>query len=263
MLRDLLLSRRLRAPLRPAPSMKDVYLSPHFDDVAFSLGVFAQARRAGRLLNVFTRSGYVAAPGLCGASIVEISAMRREEDRRFAEVCGLIATNLDLDEAPLRGHDAMETAKATCELPELGARVIEALRAMAQPAAPDERPWLFCPMAIGGHVDHTAILYILAENRKDLETRYRLGFYEDLPYAAYYPDRVEGLNRFRRLFGARDWRRRVLPLAQAESAKLALIRLYPSQHAMPAASLRDFTPRLRYACAAHEALWTREDRASG
>ncbi len=263
MLRDLLLSRRLRAPLPPAPSMNDVYLSPHFDDIAFSLGVFAQARRAGRLLNVFTRSGYVAAPDLRGASTAEVSAMRREEDRRFAEACGLVATNLDLDEAPLRGHGAMDTAKATFELPELGAPVIQALSGMAQPAPLDARPWLFCPMAIGGHVDHTAILYILAENRKDLETRYRLGFYEDLPYAAYYPDRVEGLNRFRRLFGARGWRRRVLPLAGAESAKLALIRLYPSQHAMPVASLQDFTPRLRYGSAAHEALWTCEERASG
>jgi LmbE family N-acetylglucosaminyl deacetylase len=263
MLRDLLLSRRLRTPLRPAPSMNDVYLSPHFDDIAFSLGIFAQARRAGRLLNVFTRSEYVAAPALRGASIAEVSAMRREEDRRFAEVCGLAATNLNLDEAPLRGHHAMDTAKATCELPELGARVIGALNAMAQPSPPQARPWLFCPMAIGGHVDHTAILYILAGNRTGLEARYRLAFYEDLPYAAFYPDRVEGLDRFRRLFGARGWRRRVLPLAKAESAKLALIRLYASQHETHATSLQNFSPRLRYGSAAHEALWTCEDRASG
>ena len=37
----------------------DLYLSPHCDDICFSLGAMAHRRRAGTLLTILPISGYV------------------------------------------------------------------------------------------------------------------------------------------------------------------------------------------------------------
>src|SRR5450432_3069965 len=59
---------RKRAPVGIATSARDVYLSPHCDDIAFSLGCFAAARGAGRLVTVFTQSNFTLDPTLADLS---------------------------------------------------------------------------------------------------------------------------------------------------------------------------------------------------
>jgi hypothetical protein len=253
-LTDGLLSRR-SDPHRLDRSPWDVYLAPHADDVAFSIGYFAQARAAGRLLTVFGASNHTARPQPTPMSTVDISALRRSEDLRFAQACGLSAEDLGFPEAALRGHHPMDRARADEDMPVFAQPIMEALGRLAAAGPAGERPWLFAPMALGGHIDHAIILYVLGQNRAAIERRFRLAFYEDLPYAADYQYRVTGLVRFRQIFGGKGWRRYVMPLGANLAAKLGLIGLYESQHAGPANDILPFTPKSALFPRPHEALW--------
>jgi LmbE family N-acetylglucosaminyl deacetylase len=237
-----------------AASAQDVYLAPHSDDIAFSLGHFAKARGQGRLVTVFTRSHFTLRPGLAGLSEEEVTQMRLVEERRFAGTCGLTLEDFGLAEAPLRGFAPMDHAQAEQALPALEPAILPGLLALASELPAARRPWLFAPMGMGGHLDHVILLRLIARHRKALTRRFRLAFYEDLPYAVWPDERDEGLIRFKALLGKRGWRRIAFPLGQALAGKLALLNLYESQHAEPPA-ISGYTPQARPLQPPHEAIW--------
>ncbi|HEY2888972.1 MAG TPA: hypothetical protein VGJ31_00015 [Dongiaceae bacterium] len=245
---------RKQPPAGLSASARDVYLSPHCDDIAFSLGSFAAARGGGRLVTVFTYSNFTLDPGLAGLSPEAVTEWRWREEQKFAGACGMTQTNLGMQEAPLRGRPAMDYTQAGEELAAFSPVILPALLGMQdeQPAGP--RPWLFAPMGLGGHLDHAIILQLIARNRAILMRRFRLAFYEDLPYASWYDERVMGLMRFRALFGGLAWRRMSFPLGTGIRAKLDLVNLYGSQHrATPVIS--DFSPYCQPPQPPHEAVW--------
>lgn len=237
-----------------AASAQDIYLAPHSDDIAFSLGHFSKARGQGRLVTVFSRSHFTLRPGLAGLSVEEVTQMRLAEERRFAEICGLTHDDFGLPEAPLRGFAPMDHAKAEQALPALEPAILLRLLALGEPRAPRDGPWLFTPVTMRGHLDHVILLLIIARHRQALTRRFRLAFYEDLPYAARHRERVGGLARFHAMFGKRGWRRIAFPLGSGEADKLALLNLYASQHG-EAPSMSRFTPELWPLQRPHEAIW--------
>jgi hypothetical protein len=246
--------RRSYDPGDLAASAQDIYLAPHNDDIAFSLGHFAKARGKGRLVTVFSQSRFTLRPGLAGLSVQEVTQMRLAEERRFAEICGLTHDDFGLPEAPLRGFAPMDHAKAEQALPALEPAILPRLLALGEPGARQDRPWLFAPVTMGGNLDHVILLLIIVHNRDALMQRFRLAFYEDLPYAAWHVERVRGLARFHAVFGRRGWRRIGFPLGSGEADKLALLNLYASQHA-DAPSMSRFTPELWPLQRPHEAIW--------
>ena len=127
--------RRSYDPDELAASAQDVYLAPHSDDIAFSLGQFAKARGQGRLVTVFSRSHFTLRPGLAGLSVEEVTQMRLAEERRFADVCGLASTPFDLLEAPLRGQPPMDHARAEQELPALSPSSCRGFSRFGEPRA--------------------------------------------------------------------------------------------------------------------------------
>lgn len=245
---------QLRRPEDLRVSADDVYLAPHCDDIAYSIGHFAKARGRGRLVTVFTRSSFTLRPDLAGLQEEQVTAMRGAEDRRFAAACGLAYSDLELPEAPLRGFEPTNRAGARQEAAHLGSSIMPRLLALAEERPLHQRPWLFAPMGVGGHLDHAIVLLLLAANQAALTRRFRLAFYEDLPYAVWYDERVRGRARFRALIGKRGWRRIVFRLGNGVPDKLALMGLYESQHAAPPA-ISGFTPELRPAALPHEAIW--------
>ncbi len=255
LLADKLLTREHR-PGDLAISADDVYLSPHCDDIAFSIGRFAQARGRGRLVTPFSRSSFTARPGLSDLSVERVTALRQAEERRFAETCGLVPDHFDMPEAPLRGFQPTDHEKAAGQALALGPEILPRLLALGQERSAAARPWLFVPAAIGGHLDHAILLLLVAANRAALERRFRLAFYEDLPYAVWHEARVEGLQRFRSLFGLLGWRRCSFPLGADAAAKLELMNLYDSQHARPPA-IAEYSPECRPPQPPHEAIWIR------
>ncbi len=223
--------------------------------MAFSIGAFARARGTGRLLTLFGQSNFTVNPPNGQLSNTAVTEIRRAEDATFAATCGLICEDLGLPEAPLRGREPMNAARAMDDVPAFASAILDAILNGADGNPPGERPWLFAPMALGGHIDHAIVLHIIGESRAAIEPHFRLAFYEDLPYAAHYEYRVDGLARFRRMFGLWNWRRHVLPLDGDEAAKLDLLGIYNSQHLEKPMEIGRFTPACRFPTPAHEALW--------
>jgi LmbE family N-acetylglucosaminyl deacetylase len=252
-----LLSRGAPFPLTDTITPADVFISPHFDDVCFSLGALAAARRAGVVLTVCSQSKHVENYSAMPADPQElaraVSSLRCAEDAHFAERCGLRQVCLGLAEATLRGRKPFDAAMAAVDLPLFEQPLIEALVALRREQA-SVRPWLFCPTGIGGHVDHVAIRLAVVRYLRELSTQYKIGFYEDLPYASRLRRRLRAVAALRA--NTPGLRRRIVRVDAGD--KLALVRLYASQFATPPSDLKRFTPALLRPAAPHEAIWTSE-----
>ena len=170
-----------------------LFLSPHLDDVAFSCGgTLVRLAREGwgvHLATVFTRSvlnptGFALACQLdkgLGPD-VDYMALRRAEDREFAERAGATDVHhLDLPEAPHRGYaSAPELFADVRQDDAVGADVRERLARLVTDVRPDV---LFAPQGIGGHVDHVqTIRAVLA-----LGGGLPVVWYRDAPYAIRFP----------------------------------------------------------------------------
>src|SRR5262249_32759380 len=152
--------------------------------VCFSLGGIA-IRTGGHLINVFTESQYTVntKDDFSKATIKRVTSLRRSEDELFFSRCRMKETAVHWPETPLRGYNPFDGQQRTAELAKFGPQLLELLRAIRKGRA-KRKPWLFCPMGIGGHRDHLLIRDIIVTYLSELEAFFRIGFYEDLPYAS-------------------------------------------------------------------------------
>lgn len=255
---DLLSQYRPPQPSVDSASAQDLYLQPHFDDICFSLGAYVGRRRQGTLLTLFSRSAHVAKraePHLPpGDRVTAVSALREGEDLAFARAVGLHQICAGFEEAPIRGQDIFDTDKSVEDAARFAPKVMDAIAAVGSEPPAAQRPWLYCPMGIGGHVDHVMILRIVSNRVADLAKVYRLAFYEDLHYASNLRARIVGLARFRALLAPAKPRRSMHRIDDIRT-KLAEINLYASQIAEPP-TIDQFTPAQFLPTPAHEAIWT-------
>ena len=154
-------------------------LSPHPDDIAWSLGgVVSRLREAGAAMAVVTffgRSRY--APGSAAHGSLAATHVRAAEEDAWAALAGVTADRGDLPDASLRGYD---------DLTEMGAepesRIVQAATERLRRTMTALRPHLIlAPLAAGGHVDHSAVRMAVSSLRPLIIPR--LAWYEDLPYA--------------------------------------------------------------------------------
>lgn len=242
--------------------MSAIYLSPHHDDICFSLGGFVLGQPGGHLVNLYSRSDYMVRGlyahrriwriarilGAHARLAGRVSRLRAREDQAFAARCQLTRHDLGLDDARLAGKPIWDPRDLEPEARSLAARLLEGLDAM-----PGER--LFCPIGIGSHRDHVATLMAILRAYPRLSRRFRIAFYEDLHYASDAQVRTVGLERFRALAGGRAMRRHAFELSPARYAeKLALVALYASQHADPPAA-GAYSPAGSGVAGPHEAVW--------
>jgi hypothetical protein len=254
-------------------SEHDLYLSPHYDDTCFSLGSFASRRRAGAAITFFSNCAFVVPHNLAEVPphagtfdyfyLVKVSAVRRAEDLAFTRSVGLRQVVAGLDEAPVRGRHPFANADTNSveDAALFNDKVMSAISVAGGARPSDVRPWLYCPMAIGGHVDHLIILRIVLRNCAALAEAYRVAFYEDLYYASSLEAREAGLVKFRRLAGPLGAKRFALPIDDV-GRKLDLIGLYASQIAAKPANIDSFTPAVGSIAPPHEAIWTAEPHGS-
>jgi LmbE family N-acetylglucosaminyl deacetylase len=157
-----------------------LFLSPHLDDVAFSLGAALLDGRLGGgvLVNVFSVSNCTADDA--DRDVARVSALRRAEDGAFLArlPVAIDAVYLDRLDAPLRlgiaEDEVCRVAPPAPDDPEI-LLLVQALRGRG-----GGEGLLLAPLGLGGHVDHAvahrAACALAAEGR-------RVAFYEDLPYA--------------------------------------------------------------------------------
>ena len=235
-----------------------VYLSPHFDDVAFSLGGFVGRHPGGVLINLFTRGNFTADGGSARApdeaDIEATRATRSAEDRTFADGGGLEQMDLMLDEPMLRGRrprggegiddDVAQLQPLATRLAELAGRTTG-------------RRILFSPAAIGDHVNHMATFRYIAQHLPLLEQHYSVVFYEDLPYARHPVARWKHVARAQAALAPRKVRRLAMPVRNV-GQKVGFVRGYESQHRRAPISLRRFSPGAPWPLVWHEAVWSFE-----
>ncbi|MEM1042859.1 MAG: PIG-L family deacetylase [Bacteroidota bacterium] len=173
-----------------------LFVSPHLDDAAFSVGGTAVhlAQRGWRVVvaTVFTRSvpdptGFALAcqtdKGIDAS--VDYMAVRRDEDIACCARLGAEPVHLDLPEAPHRGYADARTLFAgvhTSDEPYTDT-VRHALAGALDRARPD---LVFAPQGIGGHADHRHVVRAVAGLA--VEHRIQVAWYRDLPYALRHPD---------------------------------------------------------------------------
>lgn len=164
-------------------------LSPHLDDAAFSCGgtLAHLARKGWRVVpcTVFTASvenptGFALACQLDKGIGPEVDymALRRDEDRAAAAALGLNEPVwLSFPEAPHRGYgSAAELFGEPRPDDSVAEPVGEAVRGLLASLAPD---LLFAPQAIGGHVDHVAVVRAIRALAPDRP----VAWWRDYPYA--------------------------------------------------------------------------------
>jgi LmbE family N-acetylglucosaminyl deacetylase len=170
------------SPSGPAPhSCRTAALSPHSDDLAFSLGGVLWDGSFGPFLpiTVFSRSNYTLE--LPPQNIETVTTRRKEEDRRFFSRCptALPPIWLDRDDAPLRlAIEAQQTR--TAAIGDTDEEEVEHIAAAIEECLPPGS-LLLAPLALGGHIDHRLVRLSACL----LQARgYRVLFYEDNPYVS-------------------------------------------------------------------------------
>jgi LmbE family N-acetylglucosaminyl deacetylase len=154
-------------------------LSPHPDDIAWSVGGTVAALRAAgaELLTVtfFGRSRY--APGSASHGSSAATQVRRAEEDAWAAQAGVRLDRADLPDASLRGYDddTEMGAEPSREIVAAAGRCLDGALALARPHL------TLAPLAAGGHVDHAAVRRAVAGSRPGPPPG--LIWYEDLPYA--------------------------------------------------------------------------------
>jgi len=231
--RDRLQKRFTASPRRDAPTVTVV--SPHFDDLALSLG---QSLRNGALATclvrervVFGRSSWTEWARPLPERSTAVSIWRRGEEVAASVMFGFDWTAANWQEALLRNGpmSGPQLLNAQIDLSQdpLILEIADWLQAVSRVAqGPNKaRPALLLVAAgLGGHIDHRLLAQAAASLVGQLDVP--IGFYEDRPYVAYLKqEQIETqLSSLGLPLEAVD----VSPLVQA-STQAATRLCYPSQ----------------------------------
>jgi LmbE family N-acetylglucosaminyl deacetylase len=154
-------------------------LSPHADDVAYSIGgiVARLAMQADILLmTVFGRSGWALPQTLCQASVDAISAMREQEDRAYCVRRRIDYALLAYPDSFVMGYDeAKELSVVAADDP----RTTNIVKRVGDTVACLVPHIVFAPCGLGGHVDHQIV-----RTAVDALDQVEVFYYEDVPYSA-------------------------------------------------------------------------------
>lgn len=230
-----------------------VFLSPHRDDVAFSMSALAEHPVAKLAVNLFTRSSYTAhekstlRPSFDRVS--RVSATRALEDRRYFDLIGLEAIDFDGEEPSLRGRKSRDPAGTGDDVSQIRDRLVAMLTDLARHHG---HVCLIAPAAIGGHVNHLAARQVAFDWVLADPANRNIGFFEDIPYAANWWTRRAGIASLKRFVGSRPLRRRTFEVSKR---KLDYINIYASQHRAPVTHLSAYSPATLMPSRPHEAIW--------
>ena len=172
--------------------MNRIYLSPHFDDVAFSCGgLIWEQVEAGLKVSVWTICAGEPPPGPISSYAhslherwgtgQEAVAFRRAEDLLSSQRMGASSRNFSIPDAIYRRSPVDDEYLYTSDaelfiaLRQEESHLVESLRDELKQALPHNFE-LVCPLALGGHVDHR----LVRSAAEGLGVRMR--YYADYPY---------------------------------------------------------------------------------
>jgi LmbE family N-acetylglucosaminyl deacetylase len=208
---------------------KVLILSPHCDDIAFSLGASMMARQWGddvRGIVVFSESRYSLSNGW-NNDVLSQTALRNAEERAAAALAGYRVEFLGFPEPGVRPGYTQVTDIFSPELDFTRDQVWEGvdarLRELLAEFDDSGGGTVLSPLGVGQHVDHRMTAAAFRAALPELP-RVAPAFYEDLPYAARFTSQ-----EIRRLVPADLALRPVLLSRGNLDEKLRLLRVYASQ----------------------------------
>ncbi len=170
--------------------MEFIFVSPHFDDICFSLDGFVNKFKNfdKRIINVFTRSDYIRRMRLiCSDQNLRediISNIRKVEDDNYTTKYGFsYKENLNLKDCGSFGDREKELLEST---------IIKLIKNV-------KKPILVFPIGVGLHQDHVKVFNVCRNIVESKEYKFDYIIYEDLPYSHVKKDRfsrVEQLSDF-------------------------------------------------------------------
>jgi LmbE family N-acetylglucosaminyl deacetylase len=186
----------------PLASDGTILIAAHADDAAYSVG---GALLKGALplpvtaVTVFTKTNYAPyLPSSSGLSVEEITRISKEEDKAYFSQLGIDVIHLDFLDAPLRGYNdpgnpllkdrpgrsilGMERSINDPVFHRVEEKIEQTLSAFSG-------SHLALPMGLGCHIDHL----VTSDACLSANSKLRTIFYEDVPYAFWYP--VMRINR--------------------------------------------------------------------
>ena len=203
---------------------KCFFISPHFDDICFSMSGLIQNLKEYEktVINIFTNSCYIrrmSMPYLDQLKRMElISEIRKNEDTIFCKKYNANQINLGFFEA---------STKSIINEQENNKLIYEKLKEVINF---NEEKLIFIPMGIGNHEDHLQVFNIF-KNIINKKTQIKFIIYEDLPYAHVRNDRylrIGELSNFLINNGFKNYKLRLNKENILQKKKYII--LYESQH---------------------------------
>ena len=204
---------------------RTLILSPHCDDIAFSVGASVMAREWGEEVTgvvIFSESRYSLWKGWDN-EVAAATAVRQAEERRAAEMGGYRLEFLGFPEPGVRPGYAEVTDIFSPDLRVESDPIWEAVDSRLNDMLRGFEGLVLSPLGVGRHIDHriVAASFCAALNRLPGITP---GFYEDLPYAGRFTSQ-----EIRRLVPGGLGLRPVICSDGNLEDKVRLLRVYESQ----------------------------------
>lgn len=161
--------------------IKTILISPHSDDIAYSIGgtllqnIFT---RPILMVTIFTKSNY--SPSINIYDSDTITRLRHLEDVEFSDKLEIDFQSFDFSEPPLRGYSRRDIFKNNN--PASDPIYPEVYDALSKLIKSSQCELIVSPMGLGNHIDHNIVCNICSRIAK--ENNIRIVFYEDLHYAS-------------------------------------------------------------------------------
>lgn len=208
-----------------------VFISPHSDDVAFSLGCALLEGRFGPgiIVTVFSITNCTIYDQY--DDIGYVSGLRKKEDESFFITAKVQLEKIYLDrlDVPLRlgicDEHVFDTVPAVNDDKEMEYLYTE-ISSMHKPAG-----ILFAPLGLGGHLDHVLVHKVACNFARE---GWSTAFYEDLPYAdRMEPENIERIVKDTQIKIGRPLKAFDIKSCSGANRKGQAIRVYRSQIDQP------------------------------
>ena len=158
--------------------MQDIYLSPHYDDIAFSLSSFIKPNNL--LIDVFTISNYIENQN-SNLKNLSISEIRENEEKLFTSFNNLNFIKLDFHDRGMQGNPFSFYYNVLSD-DILEKRLISLITSLI---VTNKKITLYCPLGVGKHYDHLQVFNIIQKNFEELQKNFEIKFYAESPYLSY------------------------------------------------------------------------------
>lgn len=203
--------------------MQHIYLSPHYDDIAFSVSSRIQA--GGIVLDVFTISNYVENEKCLDGNLT-VSEIRKNEEMNFVKHNKLKYKIMKLQDSGIDGSPFSRYHKIPINK-KLEKELLKTIHGLNLKNKIDT---IFCPLGVGKHLDHLQLFLIIQKHYKELKKFFNVVFYAEIPYIFYQnnlENRVNFLKHWLRINHIRSHRH---TLTEAEvMLKIKQLKIYKSQ----------------------------------